>query len=207
MCGRYLLAMEIDEVVKSYNIKNKIIDNFQTGEQFPGTNIPIIIRKNNENLLKKTLWGIKYLNKSIINARFETVEEKPLFKGLLEYKRCLIPASSYFEWHKKGKVKEKIEISVKDSDFISLAGIYGNFKDKADNIYEAVVILTVPAADNLEYIHPRMPLIITNDMLSYWLDSSITKIDKALILEKHYNQCYVKSNCEDIEQISFSEIL
>lgn len=65
MCGRYLLAMEIDEVVKSYNIKNKIIDNFQTGEQFPGTNIPIIIRKNNENLLKKTLWGIKYLNEEI----------------------------------------------------------------------------------------------------------------------------------------------
>ena len=55
MCGRYLLAMEIDEVVKSYNIKNKIIDNFQTGEQFPGTNIPIIIRKY-ENL-QKTLWG------------------------------------------------------------------------------------------------------------------------------------------------------
>lgn len=207
MCGRYLLAMEIDEVVKSYNIKNRFIDNIQLGEKFPGTNIPIIIMKNNELLLKSTLWGVKYLNKNIINARFETVEEKPLFKGLLEYRRCIIPASSYFEWKQKGKLKEKMEISIKNDDYISLAGIYGNFKDKANNLYEAVVILTVPAAEDLEYIHPRMPLIINREIINYWLNPNITKIDKTMILEKHYNQSFIKSNCENIEQLSFSEIL
>lgn len=207
MCGRYLLAMEIDEIVKSYNVKDKILDDIEIGEKFPGTNIPIIIMKNGEPLLRNAHWGIKYLNKNIINARFETVEEKPLFKGLLEYKRCIIPASSYFEWHQKGRTKEKMEISIQDSDFISLAGIYGNFKDKANNIYEAVVILTVPAAENISYIHPRMPLIIKKEMINQWLSQSITKVDKALILEKHYNQHFVKSSCENIEQISFSEIL
>jgi len=207
MCGRYLLAMEIDEVVKSYNIKEKILDSIETGEKFPGTNIPIILMKKGETLLKNTFWGIKYLNKNIIHARFETVEEKPLFKGLLEYKRCIIPASSYFEWQQKGKVKEKIEISVKGNDFISLAGIYGNFKDINNNLYEAVVILTVPAAEDIRNIHPRMPLIIKKEMINYWLDTTISKIDKALILEKHYSQYFAKNSCEKMEQLSFSEIL
>ncbi|HCW04751.1 MAG TPA: SOS response-associated peptidase [Clostridium sp.] len=202
MCGRYFLALEIDQVIKSYNIKEKILGGIQIGENFPGSNIPVIIRKKGETFLTNILWGIKYLNKNIINGRFETVEEKPLFKGLLEYKRCIIPASSYFEWAQKGKVKEKMEISINDSNLISLAGIYGNFKDKSNNFYESVVILTVPAKD-IESIHPRMPLIINKDLIEYWLDPSKSKIDKTLVLEKHYNHCFVRNNCENVEQISF----
>lgn len=203
MCGRLLFSLDIDEVMQSFSIEDNFSENIEKGEKFPGTKIPIILSKNNKTNLTELSWGIKYGSKLIINSKFETVEEKPLFKGLLEYSRCIVPASSYYEWMLKGKSKEKMEIYYKNKTAMAFAGLCGTFKNGESDYYEAVVILTVPAGKEVEDIHPRMPLTISKDMLNYWLDSNITKIDKSKILQKHYSQSFAYENCEGIQQISF----
>jgi putative SOS response-associated peptidase YedK len=96
-----------------------------------------------------------------------------------------------------------MEISLENKESMSLAGIYGSFKDGENNYYQAVVILTTEADKSIEDIHPRMPLIISGDLVKYWLDSSVTKIDKSIILEKNYGQKLRAKNCERLQQISF----
>ncbi|WP_163192695.1 SOS response-associated peptidase [Clostridium thermarum] len=203
MCGRFLFSFDVDEVMKSYKVSKNLCNDIEKGEKFPGTKIPVILNQDGNLVIKDIYWGIKYGSKNIINARFETVEEKPLFKGLLQSSRCIIPASSYYEWKVKGKSKEKMEISQIHNESMALAGIYGNFKDGEDNYYEAVVILTVPADESIEDIHPRMPLIISKELIKYWLDPSITNIDKQKILEANYGQSFSSKNCEGLQQMSF----
>jgi putative SOS response-associated peptidase YedK len=203
MCGRLLFSLDIDEVIKSYNVSENLCNTIEKGEKFPGTNIPVILNQQNKLVIKDVFWGIKYGSKNIINARFETVEEKPLFKGLLQYSRCIVPASSYYEWKVKGKSKEKMEILFEDKEPMAFAGIYGNFKDGENNFYQAVVILTVPAHESIEDVHPRMPLTISKDLIKYWLDPSITAVNKSIILDKNYNHNLSAKNCEGLQQISF----
>ena len=203
MCGRFLFSLDVDEVMESYHINENLSSNIEKGEKFPGTCIPVILNRQNKNVIQELRWGIIYGSKNIINARFEAVEEKPLFKGLLEYSRCIVPASSYFEWKAKGNSKEKMEITLESKEAMSLAGIYGRFKDGENNYYEAVVILTVEAEKSIEDIHPRMPLIISKDLVNYWLDPSVTRINKSKILNKSYGQLLKAENCEGIQQISF----
>lgn len=203
MCGRFLFSLDIDEVMKSYKVSENLFNNIEKGEKFPGTNIPVILNQENNLVLNDIYWGIKYGSKNIINARFETVEEKPLFKGLLQTSRCIIPASSYYEWKLKGKSKEKMEIFYHNNEPMALAGIIGNFNDGENNSYQAVVILTVPADESIEDIHPRMPLTISKELVKYWLDPSITNIDKTMVMEANYRQKLSTRNCDGLQQMSF----
>ena len=203
MCGRYLFSLDIDEVMKSFFIHENLCEAIEVGEKFPGTFIPVILNSKGNNSILEKKWGIQYGSKNIINARFESLEEKPLFKGLLEYSRCIIPANSYFEWKAKGRSKEKMEIYLENNELMSLAGIYGSFKDGEDNYYDAVVILTTEADESIADIHTRMPLIISKDLVKYWLDPTVTKVNKTLILDKNYKQTLRVKNCEGIQQISF----
>jgi len=96
---------------------------------------------------------------SMINARVETLLEKPAYKGLVERKRCLIIADSFYEWKKNGKSREPYRIMLKDEDLFAFAGLWDCWEKDGNELYSCTIITTA-ANDLVRDIHDRMPVIL-----------------------------------------------
>ena len=180
MCGRYFIdddSKEIKAIIEK--IKNK--EGLKTsGEIFPGDIVPVIC--NNRNLEAdsfKMKWGYSINKTTIINAKCETIYQKKLFIDGIKNRRCVIPASNYYEW--EGNKKNKYSIKSKNDNVIYLAGIY-----RIENSIPVFSIITRCADENISFIHERMPLIIRKDDISRWLDNT--------------------SDISDLLNISFSDV-
>lgn len=164
MCGRFLLDADFDSILYYYGylISNKSDVKFPKGDVYPSQTFPVLTNYNSFIPLK---WGlnIKNMNKALINARFESLFSKPIYKTMLS-SRCLIIASSFYEWDDKTKVKYKISGR---SPFITLGGICSD---------ESFLIITKEANGSLKNIHNRMPLIIKRgEEASFLSDNNMAK--------------------------------
>lgn len=190
MCGRYTLYITPTDLSLRYNALNNNIKFSPKNEIYPGENAPVITIDNNSDKKQLSLfnWGFSpsYTNKKIINARAETIDQKKTFEKPFKNKRCIIPATSFFEWKNKGKNKIKHEIYLKNEKIFSLAGIYDKFTDKNGNKITCYTIITTNANKTLEDIHNRMPVIITKEKEDFWLKSSDYSKLKDLLTS--YNQ-------------------
>ncbi len=183
MCGRFYIDPEIDEIEiqkiineinhKYYNTQE--LAAMKTGEIYPTDIVPAITAES-PALMK---WGFAGPDKKlrIINARLETATEKPMFRNLFTAQRCLIPASFYFEWTKHTTVKQKYAIGTREP--IYMAGLY-RFEENVS--IPLFVILTCPAADELSFIHDRMPVILAKEYHKSWLNKSADLPD----IQKNY---------------------
>ena len=179
MCGRFFLDVDFDEVLKHYFgiIGDYPVMDYEPREIFPSNDIPVIHRgKEVDRTIHLMKWGFapSFMNKILINARSETIAEKMLFKEAFYRRRCLIPASGYFEWEKvlgdNDKItKVKRSISVPEKKIISMAGIYDRFKDKEGKNFWAVSILTKASNDQVKSVHDRMPVILDKEMEKAWI--------------------------------------
>jgi len=177
MCGRFYMdpqdEKEIKEIIEEINKKYKDtpeLSEMKTGEIYP-TDIVPVLTADSPMLMK---WSFNnYAGKGqVINARAETAAEKPMFRKSFLEKRCLIPASCYFEWEKRGASKQKYAIGLGEPIF--LAGLYRmEPKEKLPRF----VILTRPAAPKLEFIHDRMPVILPKDNHMLWLNNLLDSKD------------------------------
>lgn len=176
MCGRYYIAIEEKELQDIMREVQQKVDAYaakmaevKTGEIFP-TNIVPVITPNGAALMK---WGFKKFDGSgqIINARSETLLEKPMFrKPLLEGQRCLVPASNYFEWQTPPEGKKiKHAIFNPAAPVIYMAGLYRLEKESDLPVF---TIITMDAAPNLVAIHNRMPVIPPKEQAFAWLRGS-----------------------------------
>lgn len=175
MCGRFYIDMEIEEAVKAYNflkIKNKNIF-IKKGDIFPSDVVPVITQDKEFRMMK---WGYP-IRRIVINAKSETVMDKPFFKKSVYRKRCIIPANSFYEWKGEKGNKRKFRIAVKNTELFSMAGLYDTFIDNNGKEYEAFVIITAAANQEMSGVHDRMPVILTKEEENIWLESN----DKATI--------------------------
>ncbi|MCX7694359.1 MAG: SOS response-associated peptidase [Caloramator sp.] len=159
MCGRVVLESDLQDILKRYMIEQYKRFEYKKGEGFPGDNLPVII-KEDKKVLDVFLWGFLLENKRVINARSETILDKPLFKNAFFTGRCIVPINGFFEWKNEDNKKVKYRITMKDENIFSLAGIYKDFKDKDGSIKRCVTILTTEPNDDMKVIHNRMPVII-----------------------------------------------
>ncbi len=141
------------------------------------TNLALIINSNKKP--EFLTWGIPILRsinsskKVIINARAETLTEKKIFQKIIE-KRCVIPATAWFEWRQQNGYKLKNRISVENSPIFSFAGLI--HKDH-------FVIITCPPSPSIMHIHNRMPVILTSETEERWLNPRLTHTKVAHLLE------------------------
>ena len=188
MCGRYAFYIEKNSLALRYNIELKDNLNFSPRQEiYPGENSPVIVNKSNDRQLKLFNWGFtpSYAKYKIINARAETINEKSTFKDAFYNKRCIIPATSFYEWKNKGKRKVKHQISIKDQNIFSMAGIYDDFIDENGNIVTKFSIITTKANEKMKNLHHRMPVILTRERENQWLkNNDLSKLKKFL---KPYN--------------------
>lgn len=156
------------------------------------TNVaPVMIASGNRIVGEFQKWGIpNFQGKLVINARAETVTEKPMFRRSIAAQRCVVPASAYYEWDSG---KRKYCFTLPDQPLF-FAGIYD-----VVNGMNCFVILTTAPNDSVESIHDRMPLILTRDQVRPWLTDAAT----ALELLASHPPLLRKECCES--QLSFAD--
>lgn len=174
MCGRFSLDTDIDILINRYKAKKLIREYDSKDEIFPTNLSPVIINKEGKEL-RMMKWGFMphFSKRPIINARSETVDVKPTFRYSFYNRRCIIPATSFFEWEKVEDKKIKRRISTIDENIFSMAGLYNIFKDNEGIEYLAFTILTTEANEKMKPIHHRMPVILPRDKEDLWINMKI----------------------------------
>lgn len=172
MCGRYVFAdFDHSGVLKYFEIPQlKLKKSYNIA---PGTE-QMVVTRNSPNAGHYMKWGFKpsWFSKpgGLINARSETVYEKPLFKKAFETSRCLIPASGFYEWARVEKEKIPYYIHLKNKQFFAFAGIYDHHTDAGGRDHYSFAILTTSPNEIMEPIHNRMPVILFKEDHNMWLD-------------------------------------
>ncbi len=165
MCGRYYIEIDNEELQSIVaTVERKIA--IKTGEIFPTNIVPVLSPKGDMTAMR---WGFpKFDGKGeIINARSETAAEKNMFKKPMIEGRCLVPASWYFEWEKRGKKKIKYALSTPDNRPIWMAGLSKVDYKTGESLF---VIMTRPVWSNISFIHDRMPVILPKERHDEWLN-------------------------------------
>ena len=181
MCGRYV-SIEEEELMEFRKIvdevSKKISENeIKYGEVFPTNDVVVLYSHKNKRVLSSAKWGFpNYKGGVVINARAESVGEKPMFRNSFITRRCVMPAAGYYEWLTDGKTKTKYQIGINDKKIIYLAGLYNIFVDKEGQKYPATTIITTSPHPDIEFIHNRMPVILSDNNVEKWLDNSITDL-------------------------------
>jgi putative SOS response-associated peptidase YedK len=196
MCGRFSLT-DIDSifsrfgVIISKDINKKITPHYNIA---PTQKIPVIYKnKNQENKIEFMKWGLvpfwakdPKIGYKMINARAETLTQKPSFKHLLKSKRCLVPSSGFYEWKRIDERKVPYYIGIKNSKIFSFAGLYDNWKDSVGNELKTFTIITTNSNNTLKPIHNRMPVILEREFEEDWLDVKTHDFDSLKQMLKPY---------------------
>lgn len=176
MCGRYVLPVdrdivEIREILDGINRKYKDTK-VAPGEIYPTNTAPVLLPGSGGFSPRPMSWGFPQWKGPgvIINARAETVLQKPLFRQAFLSRRCVVPSAGFFEWAKKEGVpkKEKYLFTLPGEPVLYMAGLYNESPEGLPRF----VILTAAANSSMSEIHDRMPVILRKSELSSWIRSS-----------------------------------
>ncbi len=110
----------------------------------------------------------------MINARSETVAEKPSFRSAIKRRRCLVPVSGYFEWQKTAEGKQPVYIHMEDGSPFAVAGLWERWQGQDGSEVESCTLITTAANESLRSIHHRMPVILQPGAYSQWLDPALS---------------------------------
>lgn len=175
MCGRFSIAAPAGPIENRFDVEI----GFNYTPRFncaPTQNIPVISNRE-PGVLSLYRWGLipvwakdKKIGNSLINARAETITEKPAFKNSFRRKRCLVPADGFYEWKRTAaKQKTPYRITMKDEGLFSMAGIWDSWKDEEGEIIHSFSIITTTPNGLMQGIHDRMPVILERKDEKTWL--------------------------------------
>lgn len=175
MCGRYYIAEddqaeELKQIIDMINRKHTADSEVKTaGEVFPSETVPVIATSRTQKIQPFAMeWGYSTSDGNrLINARSETASQKPTFKDGMLQRRCIIPASWYFEWNKSERGKPKYAIGDGQRNVIYMAGIY-----RFEHQKPVFSILTRVPADSIQFIHNRMPVLLPREAVRDWLNTN-----------------------------------
>ena len=153
----------------------------------PTNMMPVVTLEDGNRVSTNKRWGllpvwakdIKFGFRTI-NARSETVESKPAFRSAFKKRRCLVPASGYFEWKKlDAKTKQPYNIVKKDGELLAMAGLWEAWKNPADEQWlESFTVITTDSNELTSDVHDRMPAILDQENFDIWLDPEFQDVDK-----------------------------
>ena len=179
MCGRFYIEVDkskLDEIVSEVEANlpddEDIISIKMEGEIFPTNIVPVQTAEG----IRAMRWGFPMSRKDVINARSETVMEKPMFRTAMLERRCLVIATGYYEWKTEPiGPKTKYEFFSQGSDLIHIAGCFRRDKE-APGL--AFVLLTRDATPEFAPIHHRMPVVLDDAQAREWLsaDADISRL-------------------------------
>ena len=193
MCGRYNLTSSSEELVEHFLLPRQVRF-LRSYNIAPAQKILNIVELDDGSRKAVNLfWGLvpswakdSKNSSHLINARMETVREKPSFRSAFKHRRCLIPATGFYEWQKRESGKQAFHIHRADQQIFAFAGLWEQWQHGADALYSCTIITTA-ATELMLPIHDRMPVIIPVEHYHQWLDKSSTADQAFELLD---NQSY-----------------
>ncbi len=177
MCGRFALEHSPEQLMSVYRLSSSpaLSPRYNIA---PSQKIAVVRQHNGgDRELAYLQWGLvpswakdPAIGAKMINARSETAHEKPSFRQAMRARRCIIPASGFYEWARVGKEKIPHYIRLRDDEVMSFAGLWERWKSPDGAELETCAILTTAANSLVKKIHDRMPVILHRDEFDLWLD-------------------------------------
>jgi putative SOS response-associated peptidase YedK len=188
MCGRFVITSPPAALRQMFGYAEQ--PNFPPRHNIAPTQpIPVVILENGGRHFRLMRWGLlpAWVKDTrefalLINARAETVCEKPAFKNAMKRRRCLIPADGYYEWHAAGNRKRPHFIHRRDGVPIGLAGLAETWIGPNGEELDTVAIVTAPASADLSSLHHRVPVTIAPSDFERWLDCGAHDVEEAIAL-------------------------
>jgi putative SOS response-associated peptidase YedK len=197
MCGRSSLTKTEKEIEDRFH-STFYSDELERYNPLPSFNIaptqmsPVITSEEPDRI-HLFRWGLipfwakdKSIGAKMINARAETLLEKPSFRTLVSRYRCLVPLDGFYEWKKEGSVKVPYRIITTDNDIFAAAGLWDRWLDaEHQTMVFSFTIITTPPNTLMKSIHDRMPAILLRQDESHWLDEDIQAKDAMALLRPY----------------------
>lgn len=185
MCGRYSFTQVTEAIADKFQVK-------EVPEISPRYNIAptqqiatvLVDSESSERQLKMLRWGLipswakdAKMGAKLINARAETVAEKPAFRAAFKKRRCLILADGFYEWQTQNGEKQPFYFRLENGEPFAFAGLWEHWEKGEGEPIESCTILTTEANELMHPIHDRMPVILEAKNYEQWLDPEAKKVE------------------------------
>ncbi len=198
MCGRFAQFSPVSLLKEAFDIRSVECDAVHSYNVAPAQDTPAVVYYK-ERILIKCFWGIlpHLYNEStkpplLINARIETIAEKPSFREAYKYRRCLIPADGFYEWKKSGAIKQPWFFTAQSGEPFAFAGIWEKRREKEESTRCAFAVITTEATGPVNEIYNRMPVILDKKVYGNWLDPDENNPKKIKEIIKDGIKCGLK---------------
>jgi len=194
MCGRFSVAKKAEDIEERFNAKMDKSYFRAVYNAAPSQRLPVITNEDSHSV-SFFRWGLVpfwakniSIGNKLINARAETLVEKPAFRAALKKKRCLVIADGFYEWMKTKEEKIPYRIVLKDNVLFAFAGLWDEWIDtEGKSLFSFTIITTTPNA-LMQTIHTRMPVILTKDAEQTWLNTSSDMSDALEALKPYSSE-------------------
>jgi len=176
MCGRFTLTINPDQLQQQFGLSEPPPREMAPRYNIAPTQAVAVIANNSDRKLELFQWGLipswakdPKIGSKMINARAETLAEKPSFRTALKRRRCLVVADGFYEWKKTGSGKTPMYIQLKDGQPFGFAGLWEAWQSPEDGLIKTCTIITTTPNALLAGIHDRMPVILPREAYDQWL--------------------------------------
>ncbi|MDR7000312.1 SOS response-associated peptidase [Neobacillus niacini] len=198
MCGRFTLTATIEEVLDRFDVQAFLEQELYSPSYniAPSQRVLAIINDGKINRMGFLKWGLVpswaknvSIGNKLINARAETLSEKPSFRDSFKRKRCLIVADSFYEW-KRGddRSKKPMRIKLKSNHLFAMAGIWETWKSPDEKPLFTCSVITTQPNELMKDIHDRMPVILKPEDEKIWLNPSVSNLQYLMDFLKPYDE-------------------
>lgn len=193
MCGRFTLFALLEQIIERFEVQIIEKEVPLSYNIAPSQLVDVIAIRDGVRVLSAFRWGLvpswskgPSSGAPLINARSETLAIKPSFRPAFLQRRCLIPATGFYEWQGQGKAKQPMFIQAPDSELFAFAGLWEEWRSPDGSILRSCCIVTTEANDDICDIHERMPVILRPEDEAAWLAPSCQHIPKLQSLLQPY---------------------
>ncbi len=202
MCGRFTLFSDYETIMERFDIE-AAFDESEYPFSYniaPSQNVVSIINDGQMNRMGFLRWGLiprwakdAKIGYKMINARAETVAEKPSFRNAFKNRRCLIAADSFYEWKRSGSKKTPMRIRMRSNEPFGMAGLWESWNSPEGKVLHTCTVITTAPNELMMPIHDRMPAIIRREDEKAWLDPSNHQTNTLLELLKPFDHASMEA--------------
>jgi putative SOS response-associated peptidase YedK len=185
MCGRFTLTVTPQALAEAFGLDTPAPEAYLRPRYNISPTQPVLIvraaaGRGPGRELALVQWGLipgwakdPRLGANLINAKSETVAEKPAFRGPVKYRRCLVPGSGFYEWQRRGQARQPYYYRLREAEVFGLAGLWEHWEGADGSVVESCTVLTTDANELARPVHDRMPVILPPEAYALWLDPTV----------------------------------
>ena len=189
MCGRYSLVAGADQLALRFDFDARAVDLSPNYNVAPSQSVLTVRAAEGPHREASLMrWGLipswakdMSIGYRMINARAETVAERPSYRTALHRRRCLVIADGFYEWQREGKARRPMRVTLRSGEPFAFAGLWETCRDPEGELLHSCTIITTTPNDVVRPIHDRMPVILPPDLEPLWLDADVK--DSAILAD------------------------